>query len=81
MRKTEIAFAKSMSDRDLAAFATFLTEDSIFMSGGNASLGIKEIEAAWKPLFEGAQAPFFLGTSVCGSAGVRHTDAVFPTCP
>ena len=58
VRKTEIAFAKSMSDRDLAAFATFLTEDSIFMSGGNASRGIKEITAAWKPLFEGARAPF-----------------------
>ena len=31
VRAREIAFAKSMADRDLAAFATFVSEEAVFL--------------------------------------------------
>ena len=58
VRKTEIAFAKTMADRDIKAFASFLTADSVFLSAGKASRGPAEVVAAWKSLFEGPQAQF-----------------------
>lgn len=58
VRKTEIAFAKTMADRDLGAFSKFLTDDSVFMSGGQPSTGAAAITAAWKPFFDGEKAPF-----------------------
>ena len=58
VRQTEIAFAKTMADRDVAAFATFLAAETVFMSGGRVTRGAKEVAARWKPYFEGAPAPF-----------------------
>lgn len=58
VRRTEVAFAKTMADRNPAAFASFLTADSIFMSNGKASRGPAEISARWKQFFEGPAAPF-----------------------
>lgn len=58
VRQTEIAFAKTMADRDSAAFASFLAKETIFMSNGRATRGTKEVADRWKKFFEGPQAPF-----------------------
>ncbi len=59
VRRTETAFAKTMADRDHAAFATFLAPDAVFFSGsGRVSRGPEEIARAWKSFYEGKEAPF-----------------------
>jgi ketosteroid isomerase-like protein len=58
VRQTEIAFAKTMADRDAAAFTSFLAAETIFMSGGRATRGAKQVAERWKAFFEGAHAPF-----------------------
>jgi ketosteroid isomerase-like protein len=58
VRQTEIAFAKTMADRDPAAFASFLAAETVFMSGGRSTRGAAQVAARWKAFFEGAQAPF-----------------------
>ncbi len=58
VRQTEIAFAKSMADRNPAAFATFLASEAVFMSGGRATRGAPQVAERWKGFSEGAQAPF-----------------------
>ena len=58
VRQTEIAFAKTMADRDLAAFAGFLAEETVFMSNGRATHGAKQVAERWKAFFEGVHAPF-----------------------
>ena len=57
VRAREAAFAKSMADRDHAAFATFVAEEALFV--GRAVLrGRKAVAEGWKPYFEGPKAPF-----------------------
>src|SRR4051812_23991742 len=58
VRQTEVAFAKTMADRDPAAFTRFLADDAVFMSNGKPARGPKAIAAQWKPLFDGPKAPF-----------------------
>ncbi len=58
VRRTEIAFAKTMADRDPAAFVSFLADETVFFSNGRVSRGAKQVANRWKPFFEGAQAPF-----------------------
>ena len=58
VRQTEIAFAKTLADRNPAAFATFLAAETVFMSGARVTRGAKEVAERWKGFFEGAQAPF-----------------------
>jgi ketosteroid isomerase-like protein len=54
----EIAFAQSMADRDLDAFAEFVSEEAIFFNSRNEALrGREVIVGAWAPFFEGP-APF-----------------------
>lgn len=55
---TERAFAKSMADRDHAAFATFLADEAIFFSGDSSVRGKAAVAAQWKPFFEGKEPPF-----------------------
>lgn len=57
VRATEIAFAKSMADRDHAAFASFLAEDAIFVNGTRPIRGKAAIAADWLRFFSGP-APF-----------------------
>jgi len=54
----EIAFAKTMADRDLVAFLTFVSEEGIFFGGSGALRGRDAVEQGWASLFEGAAAPF-----------------------
>jgi uncharacterized protein (TIGR02246 family) len=58
VKQTEIAFARSMADRDPAAFASFLTQDTVFMSGGNVLRGVRQVAEGWKAFFNGPKAPF-----------------------
>lgn len=54
----ETAFAQSMADRDLEAFASFIADDAIFSPGPNTLRGKAAVLAAWSKYFEGEQAPF-----------------------
>ncbi len=58
VRASERAFAKTMADRDAAAFSTFIADEAVFFGGKGAIRGKAAVIAAWKPYFEGPQAPF-----------------------
>ena len=55
---TERAFAKSMADRDSAAFASFIADDAIFFASTRAQHGKAEVLEAWKRFFATPAAPF-----------------------
>lgn len=57
VRATERAFAKSMADRDLAAFTAHLAEETVFV-GAAALRGRQAVVDAWSRFFQGEQAPF-----------------------
>jgi len=54
----ERAFARTMAERDFAAFGRYVTADCVFFSGNTPLRGRAAVLAAWKPFFDGAQAPF-----------------------
>jgi len=54
----EIAFAKTMADRDLDAFSTFISPEAVFFNGNEPLRGREAIVQGWAPLFEAADAPF-----------------------
>jgi ketosteroid isomerase-like protein len=58
VRDTERAFAKTMADRDHAAFASFLADEAIFMGEGPALRGKQAVATGWKRLYDGPRAPF-----------------------
>jgi len=58
LRATEEAFARTMADRDHAAFVTFLADEAVFFGRAGELRGRDAVAAAWKPLFEGPAAPF-----------------------
>jgi len=55
---TERAFASTMADRDHDAFTSFLSEETVFFSGEAPLRGKQQVADAWKPYFEGPDAPF-----------------------
>jgi ketosteroid isomerase-like protein len=55
---TERAFAKTMADRDHDAFTLFLSDETIFFAGETPQRGKQQVADAWKPYFEGLEAPF-----------------------
>jgi ketosteroid isomerase-like protein len=54
----EIAFAKTMADRDFEAFLSFISPEAVFFEENEAQRGHHAISEAWKPYFEGETAPF-----------------------
>ena len=54
----ERAFAKTMADRDHAAFAAHLSDEAIFFNGEDPIRGKDAVAAAWKPFYAGPDAPF-----------------------
>ena len=54
----ERAFARTMAERDFAAFGRYVAADCVFFSGSTPLRGRAAVLAAWKPFFDGAQAPF-----------------------
>jgi ketosteroid isomerase-like protein len=58
VRARERGFAKTMADRDHAAFQTFLADEAVFFGPAGATHGKAAVAADWKPLFEKPAAPF-----------------------
>ena len=57
VKAREIAFAKTMADRDHLAFGSFVAEDAVFI-GQTVFHGNKAVVEGWKHFFEGPKAPF-----------------------
>lgn len=55
---TERAFARTMAERDLAGFASHLSEQAVFFSPREVLHGKAAVVAGWKRLFDGPAAPF-----------------------
>ena len=55
---TERGFAKTMADRDFAAFTSYLAEETIFFSGATPLRGKATVAANWKRFYEEKEAPF-----------------------
>jgi ketosteroid isomerase-like protein len=54
----ERGFARTMADRDHAAFAAYLSEEAVFLSGPTPLRGKAAVAAGWKRFFERKEAPF-----------------------
>jgi ketosteroid isomerase-like protein len=54
----EIAFAKTMADRDHEAFKGFISPEAVFFNGNQALRGRDAVAEAWAQFFEGETAPF-----------------------
>ncbi len=54
----ELAFAKTMADRDHAAFSIFISDEAVFVSGGKPVRGKQAITADWKKFYVSPSAPF-----------------------
>ena len=57
VRATEAAFAKTMADRDHAAFVSFVAEDAVFV-GRSVLRGRQAVADGWRQYFDAPQAPF-----------------------
>lgn len=58
VRQTEVAFAKTMADRDHAAFASFLADETVFLAEARTLRGRAQVAEAWKGYYDGPHAPF-----------------------
>jgi ketosteroid isomerase-like protein len=58
VRETERAFARTMANRDHAAFASFISQEAVFLSAKGPLRGRKAVAEAWKPFLDGPRAPF-----------------------
>jgi ketosteroid isomerase-like protein len=56
--ETERAFAKTMADRDHAAFVTFLSDEAIFFSGPTPLRGKQRVADWWKRFYQKPEASF-----------------------
>jgi ketosteroid isomerase-like protein len=55
---TEVAFARSMAERDFAAFGRHLSEHAVFWSAKPPLRGKAAVLQGWQRFFNGPQAPF-----------------------
>jgi ketosteroid isomerase-like protein len=55
---TERGFARSMAERNYAAFMTFLSDEAIFFTGPTPLRGKQAVADAWKRFYEKPDAPF-----------------------
>jgi len=58
VRRAEISFAKTMADRDLKAFGTFIADEGVFWGSKGPLRGRDAVVADWKRFFEKPEAPF-----------------------
>ena len=56
--ETERAFARTMAERDHAAFVEFLADEAIFFAGNEPLRGKQQVAEAWKPFYKEPDAPF-----------------------
>jgi ketosteroid isomerase-like protein len=54
----ELAFARTLADRNLNGFGDFIAEDAIFFEGARVLRGKSEVVAGWSGFFAGPDAPF-----------------------
>jgi ketosteroid isomerase-like protein len=54
----ELAFAKTMADRNHAAFSEFISEEAVFSNAGKSVRGRAAIAADWKKFYDAPSAPF-----------------------
>lgn len=76
VRLAEAGFARSMAERDFAAFQSYLAEDAVFFGKNAVTRGKAEVAASWKPLFDGPRAPFSwtpAQVEVLPSGGLAHS--------
>jgi ketosteroid isomerase-like protein len=57
----EVAFARSMAERDLKRFSEFVSEEAVFFDGSIALTGRDKVVEGWASLFKDAAAPFSWG--------------------
>jgi ketosteroid isomerase-like protein len=58
LTEAELAFAKTMADRDHSAFLSFVSDEAIFLNGGRPLRGRAAIGEHWKKYFVDASPPF-----------------------
>lgn len=58
VREAETAFAATMASRNHAAFGGFVADEAIFFGRSGPLRGRGAVLEGWRPLFEGAAAPF-----------------------
>ena len=58
VRNAERAFAKTMADRDLKAFGTYVAEEGVFFGGKGPLRGRAAVVESWKRFFVEKEAPF-----------------------
>ncbi len=56
--QTELAFARTLANRDLIAFGNFIAPDAVFWSGDQPLRGRDAVIKAWTPFFSSPDAPF-----------------------
>ncbi|MCZ6727464.1 MAG: nuclear transport factor 2 family protein [Acidobacteria bacterium] len=56
--EVERAFAKTMADRDHAAFESFLSEEAVFLAGTTVRRGKQAVAAHWRGRFSEPEPPF-----------------------
>lgn len=54
----ERAFARSMAERDFAAFGRWIADDTLFFGGRSVLRGKAAVLEGWKAFFDGPSAPF-----------------------
>jgi ketosteroid isomerase-like protein len=55
---TERGFARTMAERDYAAFVAFIADDAVFFDGPTPLRGKQAVAQSWKPFYEKPDAPF-----------------------
>jgi ketosteroid isomerase-like protein len=58
VRQSERAFAQTMAERKLDAFAEFVSKEAIFFGGKGPLRGRDAVIASWKRFYDGPAAPF-----------------------
>ncbi len=54
----EMAFARTMADRELNRFSEYVAEEAVFFAGTTALRGKSEVVEGWSQYFTGPDAPF-----------------------
>lgn len=58
VRDRETAFAQTIANRELEAFASFLSAEAIFFGASGTLRGKGAVVEGWRPFFQGPDAPF-----------------------
>ena len=54
----EVAFARTMADRNAQAFAEFIADEAVFFAGTTPLHGKAKVVEGWSPFFKDKEAPF-----------------------